>query len=73
MVKETVEHSGVVDTMYEYAEKLATTLEWNGPLMVECKADADSRQVNLWSSTTLWGSLPLALAAGIDMPIFTYE
>ena len=69
VLKETVGDSTVVEEMREYAHKLAETLSWTGPLMVEFKIDDDSREPKLMElNGRFWGSLPLAIAAEIDFP-----
>lgn len=69
VLKETVGDGALIDEMRGYARKLASTLAWSGPLMVEFKVDSDSRQPKLMElNGRFWGSLPLGIAAEIDFP-----
>lgn len=69
VLKETVGESDLSTEMREYAHKFARALSWTGPLMVEFKVDADSRQPKIMElNGRFWGSLPLAIAAEIDFP-----
>lgn len=73
VLKETVSDSILKSTMLTYAEKLVYTLGWSGPIMVEFKVDADSREPLLMEiNGRFWGSLPLSIAAGVDMPYLYY-
>ncbi len=49
-----------------YAARLLGELRWTGPAMVEFKKDDDYRLMEI--NPRLWGSLPLAAAAGVNIP-----
>jgi predicted ATP-grasp superfamily ATP-dependent carboligase len=49
--------------------RLLDALGWNGVAMIECKRDqATGRQVVMEMNARFWGSLQLAIDAGIDFP-----
>lgn len=74
VLKETMEDSELRGTLIAYAQQLALTLKWEGPMMVEFKVDADTREPLLMEvNGRWWGSLPLAVAAGVDMPLLFYD
>ena len=51
------------------AERLLARLNWQGVAMVECKQDRETgRYVFMELNGRLWGSLQLAVDAGIDFP-----
>lgn len=53
----------------EYAERLLTALEWNGVAMVEFKLDERDNVPKLMEiNGRFWGSLQLAIDAGVDFP-----
>jgi protein-tyrosine-phosphatase/predicted ATP-grasp superfamily ATP-dependent carboligase len=61
-------------------ELLATTrrsceaLQWTGPAMFEFKVDPTSgRTVLMEINGRLWGSVGLAVAAGVDVPVLLYK
>lgn len=56
------------------SRSLMKALNWHGVAMVEFKWDDDSRRFWLMEiNGRLWGSLPLAVAAGADFPAMLYE
>lgn len=58
----------------ERAERLARALCWTGPIMVEFKISrASGRPVLMEINGRFWGSLPLAIAAGVDFPYLAYQ
>jgi predicted ATP-grasp superfamily ATP-dependent carboligase len=74
VVKETAPDSGAVQMMRTYAQALARKLVWEGPMMVEFKMDAQTGAVYLMEiNGRFWGSLPLAVEAGVDFPRIAYE
>jgi predicted ATP-grasp superfamily ATP-dependent carboligase len=49
--------------------RLLAALDWQGVAMIECKRDAESgRHVFMEINGRLWGSLQLAIDAGVDFP-----
>ena len=51
------------------AEKLLVALNWHGVAMVEFKLDADGRHWLMEINPRFWGSLALAIDAGVDFPM----
>ncbi len=52
----------------EPAEKLLTELRWHGPAMVEFKDDGINPPCLMEINGRFWGSLQLAIDAGVDFP-----
>jgi predicted ATP-grasp superfamily ATP-dependent carboligase len=51
-------------------ERLLDALDWTGVAMIECKRDADTgRHVIMEINGRFWGSVQLAIDAGIDFPV----
>jgi predicted ATP-grasp superfamily ATP-dependent carboligase len=68
--KETLEDGDLKHTLTAYADVLVQKLEWEGPIMVEFKVDADTREPYLMEiNGRFWGSLPLSVFAGVDVPM----
>ena len=56
------------------ARRLLSSLRWNGPAMVEFKICQETRRPQLMEiNGRFWGSLPLAVAAGVDFPFLFYR
>lgn len=73
VLKETLRESDLKNTMETYAAKLVKVLAWSGPIMVEFKVDSDTREPRLMEiNGRFWGSLPLSVSAGVDMPYLYY-
>lgn len=73
VLKEIAPRGAQSDLLTTYAKKLATELMWEGPMMVEFKVDSDTRTPKLMEiNGRFWGSLPLSIAAGVDMPYLYY-
>lgn len=54
----------------ETGERLLDSLNWNGVAMIECKRDERTgRHVVIEINGRLWGSLQLAIDAGVDFPV----
>lgn len=51
------------------AERLLTALRWHGVAMVEFKLDREGQHWLLEINPRLWGSLALAIDAGVDFPL----
>src|SRR5690606_16205653 len=51
------------------AKRLLDALEWHGVAMVEFKRDAHGRVCLMEINPRLWGSLALAIDAGVDFPL----
>jgi predicted ATP-grasp superfamily ATP-dependent carboligase len=57
-----------------YAERLAADLAWTGPMMVEFRVDRRSGRTSLMEvNGRFWGSLQLAIDAGLDFPFAYYR
>jgi predicted ATP-grasp superfamily ATP-dependent carboligase len=73
VLKETVEKGALRDMLETYARKIIHELHWEGPIMVEFKVDSDTRTPKLMEvNGRFWGSLPLSVASGVDMPYHYY-
>jgi predicted ATP-grasp superfamily ATP-dependent carboligase len=60
--------------MKDYALRLIKALKWTGPAMVEFKWDpSDGEPILMEINGRYWGSLPLALASGVDFPSLHYR
>ncbi len=74
VVKETALETEEVALMRMYAQKLAHTLKWHGPIMIEFKIDSETGEVLLMEiNGRFWGSLPLAVRAGVNFPMMVYQ
>lgn len=74
VLKETVDEGDLRSTLEGYAQKLVAGLAWSGPIMVEFKVDSDTRIPYLMEiNGRFWGSLPLSITAGVDMPYLYYQ
>ncbi len=65
-------------TMHDQAERDAVSLlkkmKWQGVAMVEFKVDRKSNKAYfLEVNPRFWGSLPLAIKAGVDFPVLLYK
>jgi predicted ATP-grasp superfamily ATP-dependent carboligase len=54
--------------MYEYAAELLETLQWTGPVQVEFMHTPAGEYYLVEVNGRYWGSLPLAVASGVDIP-----
>jgi predicted ATP-grasp superfamily ATP-dependent carboligase len=71
VVKETIEPDA---RMKADAEKIIKALSWTGPAMVEFKYDESAAVYRfLEVNGRFWGSLPLAIFAGVDFPYLYYR
>lgn len=60
--------------MAERGRRLAAALQWSGPMMVEFKIDRRSgKPILMEINGRFWGSLPLAVFAGVDFPYLYYR
>jgi predicted ATP-grasp superfamily ATP-dependent carboligase len=60
--------------MVESARRILGALQWHGVAMVEFKWDEDTDEFWLLEiNGRFWGSLPLALACGVDFPYYLYQ
>ncbi len=69
VLKETIGEGDLYHELRGYAEVLVKKLAWSGPIMIEFKVDSDTRTPYLMEiNGRFWGSLPLSIFAGADMP-----
>lgn len=61
------------DRMVQYAIKLLEALKWKGFAMVEFKGDLKGDLRLMEINPRFWGSMPLSLIAGCDMPFAYYK
>lgn len=74
VLKETVGENELTKKMRAYAEKLLKELSWTGVAMVEFKVDTTDNTPKLMEiNGRFWGSLPLAVFAGVDFPYLYYQ
>ena len=57
----------------EPAQKLLNHVDWHGVAMVEFKVASDGTPYLIEINTRFWGSLQLAVDAGIDFPFMLYK
>ncbi|MEX1034288.1 MAG: ATP-grasp domain-containing protein [Cellvibrionaceae bacterium] len=69
-----VSESAPVDTqLQEYAEALLTRANWHGVAMVEFRVTDRGLPYLMEVNTRFWGSLQLAIDAGVDFPRLLWE
>ncbi|MDP4091950.1 MAG: ATP-grasp domain-containing protein [Bacillota bacterium] len=61
------------DRLVDYAVKLLKALNWRGVAMVEFKGDLDYEVCLMEINPRFWGSLPLSIASGCDIPYAIYR
>jgi predicted ATP-grasp superfamily ATP-dependent carboligase len=61
------------DDMAAMATRLLGTVHWHGPAMVEFKVAADGTPYLMEINPRLWGSLQLAVDAGVNFPMMLYR
>lgn len=72
VLKETIPLS--YHGLAELGRRLALALMWSGPMMVEFKIDRESGEPKFMEiNGRFWGSLPLAVIAGVDFPYLYYR
>ncbi len=67
------ESAAINDSMKAYATRLLDSVNWHGVAMVEFKIDADGTPYLMEINTRLWGSLQLAIDAGVNFPELLFE
>jgi len=62
------------EDMKDCSMRLLKDLNWHGPVMVEFKRNCETGLLNLMEiNGRWWGSLPLAIYAGVDFPYLYYQ
>jgi predicted ATP-grasp superfamily ATP-dependent carboligase len=56
------------DRLREPVERLLAEMEWHGPVMVEFRDDGDGPPRLMEVNGRFWGSVQLAISAGVDVP-----
>jgi predicted ATP-grasp superfamily ATP-dependent carboligase len=70
-VRESV---AMTEEMEDYSLRLLRAINWHGLAMVEFKQNKTTGQMNLMEiNGRFWGSLPLAIYAGVDFPYLYYQ
>lgn len=59
--------------LYESAKKLLDAVSWHGVAMVEYRVANDGTPYLMEVNTRFWGSLQLAIDAGVDFPRLLYQ
>lgn len=59
--------------LLELTHRLLQPLRWHGVAMVEWRRAPDGRLCLMEINPRLWGSLPLTLAAGVNIPVAMFE
>ena len=60
--------------LLEHSVRLLEALEWEGVAMVEYRHDRATGETALMEvNGRFWGSLPLAVAAGMDFPLYAWQ
>ncbi len=67
------ESAPVSPRMRQIAEALLTPLKWHGVAMVEFKVSQDGTPYLMEINGRFWGSLQLAIDAGVDFPYLLYR
>ncbi len=74
VVKEILEPGSLRSQLEEHALRLVSVLGWEGPIMCEFKVSSDTQVPYLMEiNGRWWGSLPLTVASGVDMPYLYYR
>jgi predicted ATP-grasp superfamily ATP-dependent carboligase len=68
--KETI---AVTEAFKGHVECLVRRLSWTGPAMLEFRGDPNGKFVLLEMNGRFWGSLPLAVIAGLNFPLLAFQ
>ena len=60
------------DDLLDYSQRLMGALSWHGVAMVEFKSDGNNHWL-MEINGRFWGSLPLAICAGVDFPVLLID
>lgn len=70
----TLRESVPADEFLEYALRILHLIRWHGVAMVEFRLDSrDGKPKLMEVNGRFWGSLPLAIASGVDFPYLIYK
>jgi len=67
------ESASVDATLESYARRLLDSVNWHGIAMVEFRVDEHGNAWLMEINTRFWGSLQLAIDAGVDFPWLLYQ
>lgn len=70
VLSESVE---VDPVLKNYANRMLSVVNWHGPAMVEFKITKDGKPYLMEINARFWGSLQLAIDAGVDFPYMLYK
>ena len=74
VVKKTICNTKIAYEMESVAQKIAKELSWEGVMMIEFKNDEKDNELKLMEiNGRFWGSLPLAIFAGVDFPYLFFK
>ena len=74
VLKEILNEGDLRNSLETYTKVLVSKLKWSGPIMVEFKVDSSSFLPYLMEiNGRFWGSLPLSVASGVDIPYLYYQ
>ncbi|MBU1730243.1 ATP-grasp domain-containing protein, partial [Patescibacteria group bacterium] len=74
VVKKTIYNNKSADEMESAARKIVEELNWDGVMMIEFKNDEQDNTLKLVEiNGRFWGSLPLAIFAGVDFPYLFFK
>ncbi len=68
--KETIE---IPEAFEDAVGNIVRRVSWTGPAMFEFRGDPNGRFVLLEMNGRFWGSLPLAMIAGVDFPVLAFQ
>jgi len=74
VVKKTICNTKIAYEMESVVQKIAKELSWEGVMMIEFKNDEKDKKLKLMEiNGRFWGSLPLAIFAGVDFPYLFFK
>jgi len=74
VVKQTICNAKIAYEMESAARKIIKELKWDGVIMIEFKNDEKDKKLKLMEiNGRFWGSLPLAIFAGVDFPYLFFQ
>ena len=67
------ESAPVDPQMQDYAQRLLAEVSWHGAAMVEFRVSPEGKPYLMEVNTRFWGSLQLAIDAGVDFPYLLWQ